>query len=350
VSKNSITRFTTLLFVLVVSVALVCADLVVLAQNANSSQDETTRGGMMTSQNDNTSGGTTTRRRRRPRRRARANANMAGDATMSGDTSANANMSGDATLPGGTQANANMDMGTSTRRRGRRNRRRATTDMSGTTTDMTGGAGMTTPPNQGGEQTDLSGTYTGTVNYPEGGLNGQATLTITGNNFTITPEGGGSAVNGRVTAVTTRGYTGVTMMFGDPTAPPPTQNPPPPPLPTVSLQARRSGDRVTLKSVPGEKRQFSFSSGGTTGGTGRRRGRRNRGMTSSGTGMESTTPTGDMSGTTTPSGDTMGATTTTGTGRRRRRGRRNRTSGINGNMNTNGSMGGNTNGNTTPPQ
>jgi hypothetical protein len=237
---------------------------------------------MMTSQNDNTSGGTT-RRRRRPRRRARtnANANTSGDATMSGDA-ANANMTGDASMTGAGQANANM--GGTTTRRGRRNRRRARTDMSGgdTTGTMTGGAGMTTT-SQGGEQTDLSGTYTGTVNYPEGGLNGAATLTITGNSFTITPEGGGSAVNGRVTAVTTRGYTGVTMMFGDPTAPPPTQNPPPPPLPTVSLQARRSGDRVTLTSVPGEKRQFSFSAAGTaTGGTGRRRARR-RARRSSGT-------------------------------------------------------------------
>jgi hypothetical protein len=220
----------------------------------------------------------------------------------------------------------------------------------GATTDtMAGGAGMTTA-SQGGEQTDLSGTYTGNVNYPEGGLSGAATLTITGNNFTITPEGGGSAVNGRVTAVTTRGYTGVTMMFGDPTAPPATQNPPPPPLPAVSLQARRTGDRVTLKSVPGEKRQFSFSSAGAAGGTGRRRGRRARsGMSGRGTDTTTTTTTGDMSGTTTTTGDSMGATTT-GTGRRRRRGRRNRTSGMNSNMNTNGSMGGNTNGNTTPPQ
>ena len=346
-SKNSITRFITPLFVLLVSVALVGADLVVLAQNANSSQEEPTRGGMMTSQNENTSGGTT-RRRRRPRRRARANANMSGDTTMSGDAAANANTTGDASMTGAAgQANANMGMGTGTTRRGRRNRRRATTDMSGG-----GMTGMTANANSGGEQTDLSGTYTGNVNYPEGGLNGAATLTITGNNFTITPEGGGSAVNGRVTAVTTRGYTGVTMMFGDPTAPPATQNPPPPPLPAVSLQARRTGDRVTLKSVPGEKRQFSFSSGGATGGTGRRRGRRARsgmsGMGTDTTTTSTTTTTGDMSGTTT-TGDSMGATTT-GTGRRRRRGRRNRTGGINSNMNTNGSMGGNTNGNTTPPE
>jgi len=267
VSKNSLRRYTITLFVLVVSVAMVCADLVVLAQNANGTTDETTRGGAMTSQNGNMSGGTMTpRRRRRARRRPRTNANT-GDmpGTM---TDANANSTDTGMAAGADmQANANSTMGGTGRRR-RRGRRRATTDMSG------GGMGMTANANSGGEQTDLSGTYTGTVNYPEGGLNGPATLTITGNSFTIAPEGGGSSVSGRVTAVTTRGYTGVTMMFGDATAPPPTQNPPPPPLPAVSLQARRSGDRVTLTSVPGERRQFSFSSGGAAGGTGRRRARR----------------------------------------------------------------------------
>ena len=271
-SKNSLRRYTTTLFVLVVSVAVVCADLVVLAQNANGTADETTRGGAMTSQNGNMSGGTTTpRRRRRQRRRARtnANANTMGDMGTTTDTSANSTDTGMG-AGAGMEANANSTMGGTGRRR-RRGRRRATTDMSG---GATTGMGMSTNANSGGEQTDLSGTYTGTVNYPEGGLNGAATLTITGNSFTLAPEGGGSSVTGRVTAVTTRGYTGVTMMFGDATAPPPTQNPPPPPLPAVSLQARRSGDRVTLTSVPGERRQFSFSSGGAAGGTGRRRTRR----------------------------------------------------------------------------
>ena len=277
-SKNSTTRFFTNLFVLVVSVALVGADLVVLAQNEN----DTTRGGTMTSQNGNMSGGNTstgtTRRRRRQRRRASANANT----DTSTDASANVTGTvGDTTMSAGAGMQANTNTGGTGRRR-RRGRRRATTDMSGdaTATTTMGGMGTATA-NSGGEQTDLSGTYTGTVNYPEGGLSGAGTLTITGNSFTITPEGGGTPITGRVTAVTTRGYTGVTMMFGDTTAPPPTQNPPPPPLPTVSLQARRMGDRVTLKSVPGERRQFSFTAAGTaTGGTGRRRARRRAKRTS----------------------------------------------------------------------
>lgn len=109
------------------------------------------------------------------------------------------------------------------------------------------------------EQTDLSGTYTGTVNYPEASLTGDATLTITGNNFTLTA--GSSTQSGRVTAVTTCGYTAVTMMFGDTTAPDP-RKPPPPPLPAVSLRAKKMGDHVTLTTVPGETRSFSFTSAG----------------------------------------------------------------------------------------
>jgi hypothetical protein len=251
VSKSSNTRRTIgLLFVFAVCVGLVCADLVVSSahsqpQNSNSSttqEDDTTRGAQMTSENANTATPTNTsrRRRRRGRRRA-ANTNMSGDMNM------NANTSGD--MSAGQDTNANMSGG------------------------MTSGTVMTASESSG-TQTDLSGTYTGNVNYPEGGLSGPATLTITGNNFQMTPDGGGSPVSGRVTAVTTRGYTGVTMMFGDLTPPAVTQAPPP--LPAVSLRARMSGGRVTLNSVPGEKREFSFSSGGgrvgrTGGGKGGRR-------------------------------------------------------------------------------
>jgi hypothetical protein len=278
VSKISSKRINRLLFVFVVSVALVGADLVVLAQNENT-QDDTTRGGQMTSntQNGNATGntGTTGRRRRRGRRRAGANANA--NANMSGDMSGNANMStgdmsGNANMSVDT-GNANMsgDMSANTSMGGRRRRRRRSAGAAATTDTTTTGGTMTANVS-GGEQTDLSGTYTGTVDYPEGGLTGDATLTITGNNFTLTA--GSATQSGRVTAVTTRGYIGVTMMFGDLTPPAPGQAPPP--LPAVSLRARRMGDRVTLMSVPGEKRRFSFSAGGMGGGGGARRGRRRR--------------------------------------------------------------------------
>lgn len=269
-SKSSNTRRNIgLLFVFAFCAVLVCADLVVSSahsqpQNTNSSttQDDETRGGMMTSNSNmqgnsnmsgNTNSGSSSRRRRRRTRRNRATVmNM----NMSGDTSGNMNMSGD--MSGGQDTNANMSGGT------------------------TSGAGMMASDSTG-TQTDLSGTYTGTVNYPEGGLNGPATLTITGNNFTMTQDAGGSSISGRVTAVTTRGYTGVTMMFGDLT--PPAVTTAPPPLPAVSLRAKMAGGRVTLMSVPGEKREFSFSSGGgTTGGKGRRTSRK-RSKNSSMSGM-----------------------------------------------------------------
>jgi len=65
-------------------------------------------------------------------------------------------------------------------------------------------------PNQQ-EQTDLSGTYTGKARH-EKEAPVDATLTITGNTFTMTS--GSDTHTGRVTAVTTCGYTAVTMMMG----------------------------------------------------------------------------------------------------------------------------------------
>ena len=110
------------------------------------------------------------------------------------------------------------------------------------------------------EQTDLSGDYTGNVNYPDASLMGDATLNIAGNDFTLTA--GATTQKGRVTAVTTCGYTGATMMFGDLTPPTPSRNPPPA-LAAVSLRVRKMGNRVTLMTVPGEKRSFSFGTAGT---------------------------------------------------------------------------------------
>ena len=75
------------------------------------------------------------------------------------------------------------------------------------------------------EQTDLSGTYTGKANHGNGEPAQDATLTITGNNFTMTS--GSETHSGRITAVTTCGYIGVTMMMGDLTPPTPSPNPTP---------------------------------------------------------------------------------------------------------------------------
>jgi hypothetical protein len=118
------------------------------------------------------------------------------------------------------------------------------------------GAGLLVAEPQGcdrtkSEQTDLSGTYTGRITYPDGNLMGNATLTITGNQFTL--EGEGTTHTGRISAVTTCNYTGATLTFGEST---PTQM-----APAVSVRARKTGDRLSLTSVPGEKRSFSFTSG-----------------------------------------------------------------------------------------
>jgi hypothetical protein len=101
------------------------------------------------------------------------------------------------------------------------------------------------------EQTDLSGTYSGRVTYPDGNLSGDATLTITGNQFTL--ESSGSTLSGRITAVTTCNYTAATLMIGEST---PTQ------MPTIiSVRARKTGNRLTLTSVAGESHSFSFGLG-----------------------------------------------------------------------------------------
>ena len=108
------------------------------------------------------------------------------------------------------------------------------------------------------EQTDLSGTYTGKVKHGDEPAM-DATLTITGNNFTM--ASGSDTHSGRVTAVTTCGYTAATFMMGDLTPPAPSPNPPAA-LPAMSLRVKKVGDSLTLMSVPGEPQKVSFTTGG----------------------------------------------------------------------------------------
>jgi hypothetical protein len=109
------------------------------------------------------------------------------------------------------------------------------------------------------EQTDLSGTYTGKVRHDKEAPM-DATLTITGNNFTM--SAGSDTHSGRITAVTTCGYTAVTMMMGDLTPPTPSPNPPAA-LPAMSLRAKKVGNHLTLTSVPGEPKSVWFSTSGS---------------------------------------------------------------------------------------
>lgn len=97
------------------------------------------------------------------------------------------------------------------------------------------------------DQTDLSGTYEGSLDYPERNLSGQSsTLQITGNTFTFR-DGDRDLLKGRITAVTTCRYTAVTMMFGELTAAPDPANPPAP-LPALFLRACANGDNLYLTS------------------------------------------------------------------------------------------------------
>lgn len=96
------------------------------------------------------------------------------------------------------------------------------------------------------EQTDLSGTYAGKLKHGDEPVM-DATLTITGNSFTASM--GSETHSGKLAAVTTCGYTAVTMMMeGAPSA--------------MSLRARKVGDSLTLTSVPGEPQKVTFTSGG----------------------------------------------------------------------------------------
>ncbi len=209
----------------VISLILVGADWVASAQNANSSPTEDT-----SAQNNNTSGAnmnSSSGRRRRGRRRSTA---MPPNACMPSDATPTEVQLG----PGQEIVTARPVM------------------MPGRCDPMAQ------------EQTDLSGTYTGRVGYTDVVMAGDATLTISGNDFTLT--NGQMTQEGRVVAVTTCNYTAVTMRFGkDVTTTPPGQTPPPPP-PTVSLSARRTGGGLILETVPGEPRMFSFHSTGARGG------------------------------------------------------------------------------------
>lgn len=152
-------------------------------------------------------------------------------------------------------ANSSMTMGNTNTakpkpRRGRRGR--APKATSTPTTDAAATMPAPAPRRTGRcdpmqqEQTDLSGTYTGKMKHGNDPV-ADATLTITGNQFTGTM--GGQTVSGRVVAVTTCGYTAVTIMHeGQPRA--------------MSLRAKRMGNGLTLTSVPGEPEQIMFTTGG----------------------------------------------------------------------------------------
>jgi hypothetical protein len=128
-------------------------------------------------------------------------------------------------------------------RRGRRVVRVAAADANVAADDTSSTAGDT--------QTDLSGTYTGKLKMTGSHeMEGDGTITITGNNVVV--EVGGMTHSGRIFAVTTRGYTGVTMAFQDMQDTATNTNL------IVMARARKRGDRLTLTPVPGARNVIAF--------------------------------------------------------------------------------------------
>jgi hypothetical protein len=161
------------------------------------------------------------------------------------------------TMSGTAAQNDNAAATTPAKGRRRRRGRKPKAAADATADTAAAATPAATPkPHRGGcdrdvqEQTDLSGTYTGTVNYPDGGATGAATLTITGNQLTL--EAGGTNLTGKISAETTCHYTGATIAFAG--TPPATST-------SVSVRAKKVGKGLTLTSVAGETHKFSFVSG-----------------------------------------------------------------------------------------
>lgn len=168
-----------------------------------------------------------------------------------------------------TMTNSNTN--TSKPRRPRRPRPKPTPSPEAADTSAMTDTTAATPPRTGRcdpnkqEPADLSGTYTGKLQHGDDVRD--ATLTISGNSLTMTS--GSDTHTGRITAVTTCGYTAVTIMHGDGGTSEPGKTSPMNKV--ISLRAKKVGDSLTLMSVPGEPEKVMFTSGG-----GARRPRRQR--------------------------------------------------------------------------
>jgi hypothetical protein len=125
-------------------------------------------------------------------------------------------------------------------------------------------------------QPDLSGTYAGTfANCDAGGLTGDTTLTINGNQFT-TADG----KTGRIIASKSRGYTAVALQMSGANSP------------VMSFRGKKSGNKLTLSPVAGGTSQCTFTTGKSTA---------SRGTTPSATGTTVASPSTTTPSTTTPS-------------------------------------------------
>lgn len=107
-----------------------------------------------------------------------------------------------------------------------------------------------------GEKVDLSGTYSGNLSTAGGSEvgNGSATLTINGESFTLTTEGGANH-SGRFYAVLTRGAISAALYF-----PSLTDSATSTPV-VYNVRARKSGERLTLTPAPQTKARLTFRPG-----------------------------------------------------------------------------------------
>jgi len=120
-------------------------------------------------------------------------------------------------------------------------------------------------------QLDLSGTYAGTFANCEG-LNGDTTLTITGDQFT-TADG----KSGRIIASKTKGYTAVALQMSGAGSP------------VMSFRGKKSGNKLTLSPISGATSQCMFTTS------------KNSASSSSATGATVASPSTTTPSTTTPS-------------------------------------------------
>jgi hypothetical protein len=120
-------------------------------------------------------------------------------------------------------------------------------------------------------QLDLSGAYAGTFANCEG-LNGDTTLTITGDQFT-TSDG----KSGRIIASKTKGYTAVALQMSGANSP------------VMSFRGKKSGNKLTLSPVSGATSQCMFTTS------------KNSASSSSATGTTVASPSTTTPSTTTPS-------------------------------------------------
>ncbi|HYN84986.1 MAG TPA: hypothetical protein VER32_07025 [Pyrinomonadaceae bacterium] len=171
-------------------------------------------------------------------------------------------------------ANANANTNAAPRRRGRRGRRGSRATMPATQENTNTGEGTegentnqrpeviinreaapeaSTQDTGGGAQEDLSATCTGRLTMTGGHemSSNDATITITGNTFTLTADG--MTHSGRIYAVNTRRYIGAALIFTDLTDPVTNT-----PL-ACSVRVRRTGTRLSATPVPGARNRLTFN-------------------------------------------------------------------------------------------